>query len=190
MSHRVCPWWLGYLLASPLRRLLDDPQEMLRAHVREGMHALDVGSGMGFFSLPLASMVGSSGKVVCVDLQEKMLRGLMKRAGKAGLSGTIDARLCRADSLGLDDLRGTIDFVLAYAVLHEVKDKGRLLREIRDTMKPTAKVLLVEPKAHVSQAEFASTLAAAQQTGFTVLSELSLPRSQARLLARGTIEDA
>jgi 2-polyprenyl-3-methyl-5-hydroxy-6-metoxy-1,4-benzoquinol methylase len=64
VSHRDCPWWLGYLLASPLRRLLQRPEEILRPYVSEDMHALGVGCGMGFFSLPLARFGCISGKVV------------------------------------------------------------------------------------------------------------------------------
>ena len=100
MSHRVCPWWLGYLLASPLRRLLQDPEEIVSPHVREGMTVLDIGCGMGFFSLPLAELVGETGKVVCIDLQGKMIEGLIKRAVKANLEKRIDARICRQNSLG------------------------------------------------------------------------------------------
>ncbi len=66
--HGVCPWYLGYLLASPLRRLLENPERMLRPYVRPGMTVLEPGSGMGFFSLPLARLVGAEGRVVCVDL--------------------------------------------------------------------------------------------------------------------------
>ena len=73
MGNRVCPWWLGYMLASPLRRLLYDPQEILRPYIREGMNVLDLGCGMGFFSLPAARMVGKTGKVVRVDLQGRFL---------------------------------------------------------------------------------------------------------------------
>ncbi len=69
MSNRVCPWWLGYLLVSPLRRLFQDPTEIVRPYAGEGMTVLDVGCGMGFFSLPMARLVGDRGRVVCVDLQ-------------------------------------------------------------------------------------------------------------------------
>lgn len=58
LSHRVCPWWLGYLLASPLRRLLQNPDGILKPHVKEGMCVLDIGCGRGFFSLPLAKLAG------------------------------------------------------------------------------------------------------------------------------------
>ena len=83
VSHGVCPWWLGYLLASPLRRLLQDPVEIVKPYVEEGMTVLDVGCGMGFFSLPLANLVGEKGRVVCIDLQEKMIKGLL-REGEEG----------------------------------------------------------------------------------------------------------
>jgi hypothetical protein len=43
MSHGVCPWWLGYLLASPVRRLLQDPTRIVAPHVREGMTVLEPG---------------------------------------------------------------------------------------------------------------------------------------------------
>ncbi len=83
MAHRVCPRWVGYLLISPLRRLLYHPEEILRPFVTIGMAVLDVGSAMGFFKPPLAKIVGPSGKVVSVDVQEKMLQSLQKRALKA-----------------------------------------------------------------------------------------------------------
>jgi glycerol-3-phosphate dehydrogenase len=38
---------------------------------------------MFFFTLELARLVGPRGKVISVDVQEKMLAGLRRRAGKA-----------------------------------------------------------------------------------------------------------
>ena len=67
MANRTCPIWVGYLLASPLRKLLENPEKILKPHVNEGMKVLDIGSAMGFFSLPLAKIVSTKGKVVCVD---------------------------------------------------------------------------------------------------------------------------
>ena len=51
MSTHTCPWWLGYLLASPLRRLFENPTTRLAPYVREGMFVLEPGPGMGFFAL-------------------------------------------------------------------------------------------------------------------------------------------
>jgi len=182
LSHRVCPWWLGYLLASPLRRLLQDPEAIMRPYVREGMSVLDVGCGMGFFSLPLAKLVGATGKVVCVDLQEKMIKGLVKRAEKAGLSKRIDARISGQNSLELRDITSKIDFALLFALVHEVSDKERLFSEVYVTMKQTGKLLLAEPAGHVSKADFEKTVSVAQSAGFEVLRQVQIRRSRAVLL--------
>jgi SAM-dependent methyltransferase len=184
MSHRICPWWLGPLLASPLRRFLYSPEKLLSPYVDEGMTALDIGCGMGFFSLPLARMVGPTGKVVCVDLQEKMLNGLVKRAMQAGLFDRIDARLCRKDALQLDDLAGRIDFALACAIMHEVPDKSRLLSEICKTMKKDGRLLIIEPSGHVGTAEFDNTVQIAQTEGFEPVDRPDMRRSRAVLLRK------
>ncbi len=185
MSHRVCPWWLGYLLASPVRRLLQDPHAIMGTYVREGMHVLDVGCGMGFFSLPLAELAGATGKVICVDLQEKMIKGLLRRAEKAGLSGRIDARVADRNSLMLSDLARTIDFALLFALVHEVPDKERLFSDVYAAMKPAGKVLIAEPAGHVSKAEFEKTVSLAQGAGFEVLEQPQIGRSHAVLLQIG-----
>ena len=70
---------------------------------------------MGFFSLPLARLVGPDGAVVCVDMQEKMLHRLEARARKAGVDGPIRPVVCSQDSLGLEDWSGTVDFALLFA---------------------------------------------------------------------------
>ena len=80
MAEHVCPVWVGYLLASPLRKIFQNPDKILSAYVKEGMKVLDIGCAMGFFSLPMARMVGSGGKVICVDIQPNMLSSLKKRA--------------------------------------------------------------------------------------------------------------
>src|SRR6516165_6577412 len=120
MGKRVCPWWLGRLLASPLRRLMYDPAQILGPYVNAGMTVLEPGPGMGFFTLELAHRVGTSGRVVAVDVQPKMLDGLRRRAAKAGLLERIDVRLAAPDSLGLADMAGAVDFTLAFAVVHEL----------------------------------------------------------------------
>jgi ubiquinone/menaquinone biosynthesis C-methylase UbiE len=122
MGHCVCPWWLGYLLASPLRRLLQDPARILAPHVREGMIVLEPGPGMGFFTLELARRVGPRGRVVAVELQPRMLAGLGRRAARAGLLSRIELRQARPEAMGIEDLAGRVDLVLAFAVVHEFPD--------------------------------------------------------------------
>src|SRR5215831_4971035 len=125
MSHRVCPWWLGYFLASPIRGWMSDkPSDLLAPYVREGMIVLEPGPGMGYFTMELARLVGPSGRVVAVDVQPKMLESLKRRAAKAGVLDRIDARLATPESMGIDDLQSVADFVLAFAVVHEMPSPG------------------------------------------------------------------
>src|SRR5512140_3718249 len=106
MAERVCPPWIGRLLMNPLRRLIHNHEKILASLVSNGMTVLDIGPGMGFFTLPLAKMVGPNGKVVGVEVQESMLDGLQSRARAAQLAERIITRLCQPTSLGLDDFVG------------------------------------------------------------------------------------
>jgi ubiquinone/menaquinone biosynthesis C-methylase UbiE len=148
------------------------------------MNVLDIGCGMGYFSLPIARMVGDTGEVVCVDLQEQMIKGLIRRSDKAGLSDRIDARVCRPDSLGLADIAGKIDFALAFALVHEVPDKERLLHEIFNSIKQDGKLMIAEPRGHISKKEFDATVSIAQKAGFDIVSDLFMRRSYAILLSK------
>lgn len=165
MSAHVCPWWLGWLLASPLRKLRQDPARILAPHLREGMTVLEPGPGMGFFTLEAARRVGPTGRVVAVDLQPRMLAGLRRRAERAGLAGRIEARLAAKDSLGLADLAGAVDFVLAFAVVHELPDATRFFAEVRPTLRPDGRILVAEPAGHVKAGAFEASLAAAERAG-------------------------
>ena len=183
-EHRVCPWWLGYLLASPLRRLMHDPAKILAPYVHLGMTVLEPGPGMGFFTLQLARMVGASGHVVVVDIQPRMLDGLKRRAAKAGLLDRLDARLAQPHSMGLSDLAGTVDFALAFAVVHEMPDAGSLFAEVSQVLKPGAHLLLAEPSGHVSAAQFEAELTVAAQAGLEPEARPSIRRSRVALLKK------
>jgi len=184
MSPHTCPFWLGYLISCPLRKFPHNPRKILGPHVAPGMKVLDVGCAMGFFSLPLAEMVGLTGKVVCVDVQEKMLSVLRKRAAKAGLGESIETRQCGFDSLQINDHKESIDFALAFAMVHEVENSDRLFAEMAQALKPSGHLLFVEPTLHVSRKKFEESLALAQQKHLQVESLPTIPRSRAALLIK------
>ena len=80
MAPHVCPWWGGYFIDNPLRRWVHNPHAILSPYVTTGMTVLDFGCGMGLFAIALAKLVGETGKVIAVDLQQQMLDVLVKRA--------------------------------------------------------------------------------------------------------------
>jgi tRNA A58 N-methylase Trm61 len=184
MSHRVCPWWLGYFLASPLRRLMFDPKGILQPLVHEGMTVLEPGPGMGFFTVELARLVGPSGRVVTVEIQPEMLAGLKRRVAKAGLLNRVETRLVSSGSMGVADLKGNVDFTFAFAVVHELPDASAFFVEVAEASKPGARFLLVEPTGHVKETEFQAELEAAARAGFSLADHPSVRRSQAALLKR------
>jgi ubiquinone/menaquinone biosynthesis C-methylase UbiE len=184
MAKRICPFWVGYLLISPLRTLMQNPKKIISQYVTSGMKVLDIGCGMGFFSLPIAQIVGTNGRVICVDVQEKMIKSLKKRAAKAGLIDRIETHVCHQNSLFLDKLNENIDFALAFAVVHEVSNVGRFFSEIYKMLKPTGMLLVAEPKGHVSKKDFEITVSNAQQNGFQIINRPQIWRSRTILLRK------
>jgi SAM-dependent methyltransferase len=121
---------------------------------------------MGFFTLDLARLVGPAGRVVALDLQPRMLSGLARRARRAGLADRIDARLVQSAGLGIDDLAGTVDFALVFAVVHELADADRFFGDVHAALKPGRRMLVAEPRNHVDEGEFAAMIGSAERSGF------------------------
>jgi ubiquinone/menaquinone biosynthesis C-methylase UbiE len=184
MAEHVCPWWVGYLLLNPMRRLVQRAEKIFGYCISPSMTVLEIGPGMGFFSLDTARLLGPQGRLVCVDVQPKMIKVLKKRAEKAGVSDHLDARVCSTDSLGIDDLAGTVDLALVIATAHEVSDRQRLFAQVRDSLKPDGKLFLAEPKFHVKRDLFETIEASAVDEGFNVIEYPRMFRSRAVLLGR------
>lgn len=185
MARYVCPWWaVPFTIDPPFRRLLHDPKKIVGPHVWPGMTVLEVGCGVGYFSIPMAQIVGDSGKVVAIDLQQQMLDMLGRRAEKAGIASRIELHKCDKDRLGVDT---EADFALVFAMLHEVPDQARLLGEIYNCLKPGGKLLLAEPPIHVSVKTFNSEVAVAEKAGFQVVDRPRLRWSKAALLEKARV---
>jgi ubiquinone/menaquinone biosynthesis C-methylase UbiE len=184
MEKHVCPWWMGYFLMSPLRRIHNDPVKIINPYVRDGMKVLEVGPGMGFFSIPIARGVGKSGRLYCVDVQEKMLRSLRRRAQKSGVAEIIETRLCPESSLQISDLAGKIDFILAFAVVHEVPSQDNLFVELYSVLKKDGSVLVAEPKKRVKEEDYNNSLAIARNSGFRIKDTPIISKNYSALLIK------
>lgn len=182
----VCPAEHSGWLTLSARGLFNNPHRLLGGLVAEGDTAVDLGCGPGFFTLPLARLVGTTGKVVAVDVQEAMLTKLSERAQKAGLAGRIQLHLAQPGSLALDEatMTGRADFALAFWMVHEVPNKEIFLREVAGIMRPGGRFLLAEPRAHVPKAQYAATVGAAEAAGFSTLARPRTGFSHATLFRR------
>ncbi len=146
------------------------------------MAVMDVGCGMGLFSIAMAKMVGDQGRVIAVDLQQKMLDVLWRRANKAGVADRIETHKCEQNRLGVDS---QADFVLAFMMIHEVPDQRRLLGEIHDCLKPGGNLLVAEPKIHVPGKAFQQTVATAGELGLRVVEQPRVHGCRAVVFEKG-----
>jgi ubiquinone/menaquinone biosynthesis C-methylase UbiE len=127
-----------------------------------GMTVLDFGCGPGYFTIEIAALVGQSGRVFAVDLQEGMLQLVRQKIAKTGLETRIILHKCETDRIGLTD---KVDFALVFYVLHEIPDQKAFFTELTSILKPGGEVLVVEPPRHVSKAGFAEIIEKAGEAG-------------------------
>lgn len=179
MSKHICPWWLAYTFDNPLRRIFHKPDKLLSSCVAAGMTVLDVGCGMGYFSIGLAKLVGSRGVVIAADVQQKMLNALRRRAEKAGVADRIRVHLCEPNNLGIEI---PVDFILAFWLVHELPDMDRFFRQIDLCLKEKGKILIAEPKLHVSSKRFQEILDSAHRAGLNRLGTPSIRFSRSTVL--------
>lgn len=177
----VCPWWLAYTFDNRLRRLFHSPEKLVGPYVEQGMTVMDIGCGMGYFSIGLARLVGDKGLVIAVDIQENMLNVMRRRAEKAGVAHLIHLHRCEQDKIGID---WKVDFALAFWMTHEVPHKRELFEELFHILVPKGQFLLAEPKLHVSVAHFQEILEACTLTGFKHIGNPKISLSRSALLRR------
>ena len=190
MACKVCPWWMGYLLISPLRKLLQNPKKIIAPLVREGMTVVEIGPGMGFFTLEIAKQVAAAGRVIAIDIQPKMLEQLEQRAEKANLRQRIETRLATSESLGMADLSEAVDLVFAYAVVHELPDDRAFFKAVFGVLKQNTRLFIAEPGHHVSQELFNEELQHAQAAGFEVVELGRSRQGYTALLRKGSKQAA
>ncbi|TFG78425.1 MAG: class I SAM-dependent methyltransferase [Chrysiogenales bacterium] len=167
-KHRICPVEHAGVLDFNFRKLLQNPQKILRPYIREGMTVLDLGCGPGFFTMEMARLVGETGKVIAADLQQGMLEKVKEKIQNTVFADIIELHQCLPDRVGLSQ---KFDFILVFYMLHEVPDQEKFLREIQALLKPQGRILLVEPSFHVSRHEFLESIALMNQAGFAVAAQ-------------------
>lgn len=179
---RVCSPNHSPMFDNWLRKLVQAPKRIVGPYIKSGDTVLDLGCGPGFFTVEMAKMVGSTGKVIAVDLQEKMLRRLEKKVSGSALNNRVKLHLCHADSLGLD-LAVKADFILAYYMVHETPDPRVFLSQVKELLNESGKFLIVEPYFHVSRNKFDQITQLAELVGFRVIEKPKRKSGRSLLLS-------
>lgn len=155
----------GLLIDNILRRLFRSPERFLSKHLDPGSAAADLGCGPGFYTLPMARIVGENGVVHAVDFDPKAIARVEKKASRRSYGRWVAPRAASASDIDFIE-SGSIDFVLAEGLLCCMKDHDGAVRQIRRILKPNGRAFLSVIKfgregdpRNVSKDEWASILA-------------------------------
>jgi SAM-dependent methyltransferase len=120
-----------------------------------GQTVLDLGCGAGLDILLAAQSVGTSGKVIAVDMTPEMITKARRNAHSLRLMN-VESVLGEVEALPLSE--SSVDLVISNGVFNLCPDKPRVLREVFRMLKPGGRLqmadILLEP--HVTPEEVAS----------------------------------
>lgn len=171
-THHVCPMEHAGLFDTWYRRLLQNPKKILDSLIRPGMTVMDVGCGPGYFTVPIAEMVGDAGRVIAVDVQKEMLDLISDKIRGLDVERRIVLHLCEPSHIGVAE---RLDFVLAFYMVHEVPDARTFLEEVFGGLKAGGRMLIAEPPFfHVGRKAFNNMLTMARQIGYDLVERPSI----------------
>jgi len=107
-----------------------------------GSRVADVGAGDGFFTARLARTVGPEGRVLAVDIDEKVLERLKQRVEKDGLS---NVDVIRGEPNDPRLPANSLDAVLIVNAYHEMPAHAAMLEHIRKALRAKGRLVIVEP---------------------------------------------
>ena len=101
--------------------------------VQPGEHVVDVGSGAGFDSFIAATLVGSTGRVIGIDMTAEMLSKSRATAGELGFRH-VEFREGLAETMPVET--GWADVVISNGVINLCADKQAVFAEIFRVLRP------------------------------------------------------
>lgn len=143
-------WWRRNPSACPYgqRFWVQAPHPIItRERLREvmgpvpGERILEIGPGVGYYTLDMAEWVGPEGTIEIFDLQQEFLDHTVGRATERGLANLVPTQGDATDLPYEDD---SMDAVVLTAVLGEIPDPLAALREIARVLEPSGRLIVGE----------------------------------------------
>lgn len=178
-SNRICPVEKSWGLDNSFRKLFQNPIKILKPYLSPGNKVLDYGCGPGFFTIVIAQLVGESGSVYAADLQDGMLEKVRNKIAGTNIQNRIKLHKCEQSAIKLND---TIDFILAFYMIHEVVNQDEVFKEFKQILNPNGRVLIIEPNFHVSKNDFNNMISRLEKIGFKILEKPKITLSRSILL--------
>jgi len=117
--------------------------------LRPGMMIADIGTGTGYFAIPIARAIAPGGRVFAVDLQPELLEVLRKKLAEPSAPANIVLLAGTAGSTGL--AAGSCDLALLANVWHELDDYDAALAELTRILKPGGRLAVLDWRPDVER---------------------------------------
>jgi ubiquinone/menaquinone biosynthesis C-methylase UbiE len=141
MSHKFNPAHMEKLDNPERRELLPPGKMLIDLGLKEGYTVLDIGAGIGYFTIPASKIVGEKGKVIAVDTSEEMIEELKHRVSSAHMK---NIEIVKSEEYDFGITNGAVDFALLSQVLHEIDNKKRFLLKVHEILKASGEIALIE----------------------------------------------
>jgi len=129
-------------LDRPTREDEEQPSKVLDAlELHPGEVVADIGAGSGYFTFRMAPLVGNTGRVLAVEIQEAMLDALRTRA--VALKAT-NVEVVQGTETDPHLPAGGVDVVLFVDVYHELAYPYEVMTKVRESLRPGGRVVFVE----------------------------------------------
>ena len=131
-------------LEDPGRASYQKPAEVVKAlEIKPGEVIADIGSGSGYFTLPLARAVGGTGRVYGVDVNADMIRHLNRRIRDLNVTNVVTI-LCAPDDPLLGDR--SVDRFFICNTWHQIGGRAKYLELLKKMLKRGGEVIVVDWK--------------------------------------------
>ena len=136
------PQFLANVIDNPLRRKIQPPKETgLRHGIKSGMNILEVGPGNGRYTVEAAKIVGPSGRITTIDIENKMIERVIKRMETESITN-INAEVANVYKLPYQDC--SFDLIYMIAVFNEIPEQEKALTEFHRVLKPNGILVFSE----------------------------------------------
>ncbi|OQC52696.1 MAG: hypothetical protein BWX56_00125 [Euryarchaeota archaeon ADurb.Bin023] len=141
MAHKFNVKEMHKLDSFERRKILPPEEILIKAGLKIKDIFLDIGCGIGYFSIPASRIIGIEGKVFALDTSSEMLEELKRRIYKKNIKNIIPI-FSEPYRFPLESNAGT--FALISNVLHEVEDKISFLEETNRVLIRCGTLCIVE----------------------------------------------
>jgi len=167
------PFSQARILEHPLRPLIHPVRSTLeKFRFKPGDTVLELGPGIGYFTVEACRMVGPEGRLLCLDIQPPMIGALRGRLDERNVT---NAHPMLADALSLPLADDSVDAAFLVTVLGEIPDRPQAMAELRRVLRPGGVLSISESLGDPDYQLEDSVRDLCRATGFDVLGHSRQP---------------